>query len=52
MIRNCLDASRWSYNLTVEILRSGMPSVWKRIAKAVMTELKLLHPEWEPVLIR
>ena len=49
MLRTWLDASRWSYNKTVEILRSGVPAVWKRIAKAVMAELKLLHPEWEPV---
>ena len=49
MLRTWLDASRWSYNKTVEILRSGVPAVWKRIAKAVMTELKLLHPEWETV---
>ena len=48
-MKTWLDASRWSYNKTVEILRSGVPAVWKRIAKAVMAELKLLHPEWEPV---
>ena len=48
-MKTWLDASRWSYNKTVEILRSGVPAVWKRIAKAVMTELKLLHPEWEAV---
>ena len=49
MLRTWLDASRWTYNQTVEILRSGVPAVWKRIAKTVMAELKRLHPEWEPV---
>ena len=49
MLRTWLDASRWSYNKTVEILRSGVPAAWKRITKAVMAELKLLHPEWEAV---
>ena len=44
-----MDASRWSYNLTVEILKSGIPAVWQRIAAMVMAELKLLHPEWEAV---
>ena len=44
-----LDASRWTYNLTVEILHHGIPAVWKHIAKVVMSELKLLHPEWESV---
>ena len=49
VMKTWLDSSRWSYNKTVEILRSGVSAVWKRIAKAVMAELKLLHPEWEPV---
>ena len=44
-----MDASRWSYNLTVEILQSGIPAVWQHIAAMVMSELKELHPEWEPV---
>ena len=44
-----MDASRWIYNLTVEILKSGIPAVWQRIAAMVMAELKLLHPEWEAV---
>ena len=44
-----MDASRWSYNLTVEILQSGIPTVWQRIAAMVMAELKELHPEWEAV---
>ena len=35
-----MDASRWSYNLTVEILKSGIPAVWQRIAAMVMSELK------------
>ena len=46
-IRTWLDASRWSYNLTVEILKGGIPSAWKHIAKVVMSEIQLLHPEWE-----
>ena len=49
MIATWLDASRWSYNLTVEILQSGIPAVWQHIAGMVMSELKLLHPEWEAV---
>ena len=44
-----LDASRWAYNLTVEILKSGIPAAWQHIATMVMAELKLLHPEWEAV---
>ena len=44
-----LDASRWTYNLTVEVLQSGIPAVWQHIAGMVMAELKLLHPEWEAV---
>ena len=44
-----MDASRWSYNLTVEILKSGLPAVWQHIAAMVMSELKELHPEWEAV---
>ena len=49
MLKTWLDASRWSYNKTVEILRSGVPAAWKPIAKTVMAELKLLHREWEAV---
>ena len=44
-----MDASRWSYNLTVEILQSGVPAVWQHIAAMVMSELKELHPEWQSV---
>ena len=44
-----LEASRWSYNLTVEILRSDIPAVWQHIAGMVMGEFKELHPEWEMV---
>ncbi len=36
MLRIWLDASRWTYNLTVEILRSGVPANWQSIAKTVM----------------
>ena len=44
-----MDASRWTYNLTVEILQGGVPANWKRVAKKVMAELAHQHPEWEPV---
>ena len=49
MIATWLEASRWSYNLTVEILRSGIPAVWQHIAGMVMGEFKELHPGWETV---
>ncbi len=48
-IATWLEARRWSYNLTVEILQSGIPAVWKHIAGMVMAELKVLHPEWGTV---
>ena len=48
-IATWLEASRWSYNLTVEILQSGIPAVWQYIAGMVMAEVKLLQPEWEAV---
>ena len=49
MIATWLDASRWTYNLTVEILQSGIPAAWRHIAGMVMAELKVLKPEWESV---
>ena len=49
MIATWLDASRWTYNLTVEVLQSGIPAVWQHIASMVMAELKVLKPEWESV---
>ena len=49
MIATWLDASRWVYNLTVEVLQSGIPAVWQHIAGMVMAELKVLKPEWESV---
>ena len=49
MLRTWLDASRWTYNLTVEILKSGTPASWKTVATKVMAEVKRLRPEWEPV---
>ena len=49
MIATWLDASRWVYNLTVEVLQSGIPAAWRHIAGMVMAELKVLHPEWESV---
>ena len=48
-ITTWLTASRWTYNLTVEILQSGIPAVWKHIASMVMPEVKELHPEWDSV---
>ena len=48
-IATWLTASRWTYNLTVEILRSGIPAVWKHIASMVMPEVEALHPEWDSV---
>ena len=48
-IATWLIASRWTYNLTVEILQSGIPAVWKHIASMVMPEVKALHPEWDSV---
>ena len=48
-INTWLDASRWSYNLTAEILQSGISAIWKHIASMVMPEIELLHPEWAKV---
>ena len=48
-ITTWLTANRWIYNLTVEILQSGIPAVWKHIASMVMPEVKALHPEWDSV---
>ena len=48
-INTWLTASRWTYNLTVEILQSGIPAVWKHIASMVMPEVKAIHPEWDSV---
>ena len=44
-----MDASRWVYNLTVEVLQSGILAVWRHIAGMVMAELKVLKPGWESV---
>ena len=48
-MRTWLDASRWTYNLTVEILRSGAPANWQSIARTVVAEVGRRHPEWEGV---
>ena len=48
-ITTWLTASRWTYNLTAEILQSGIPAVWKHIASMVMLEVKELHSEWDSV---
>ena len=44
-----MDASRWTCNLTVEILKSGTPASWKTVAARVIAELECRHPEWAPV---
>ena len=49
MMSTWLDASRWTYNLMVEVLQSGIPAAWQHLAGMVMAELKLLHPEWSDV---
>ena len=49
MIATWLEASRWTYNLTVEVLQHGIPAAWRHIAGMIMAELRLLHPEWESV---
>ena len=49
LIRTLLDASRWAYNLTAEILQYGIPAVWQHIASMVMSELVLLQPQWAGV---
>ena len=48
-IRTWLDASRWTYNLTVEILRCGTPANWQSIAKTVMAEAARRNPQWDSV---
>ena len=49
MIATWLEASRWTYNLAVEVLKLGIPAVWQYIASMVMAEVKLLKPEWDAV---
>ena len=49
MLRTWMDASRWTCNLTVEILKSGTPASWKTVAARVIAELECRHPEWAPV---
>ena len=44
-IKAWLDASRWVYNLTVEILKEDVPANWKKVAKTVMPQLARQHPE-------
>ena len=38
-IATWLDASRWTYNLAVEVLQSGIPAAWRHIAGMVMAEM-------------
>ena len=49
MLRTWMDASRWTYNLTVEILKAGAPAAWETVAARVMAQLERSHPEWEHV---
>ena len=39
-----MDASRWTYNLTVEILKGGAPAAWKTVAARVMAEVERKPP--------
>ena len=48
-IASWLDASRWTYNLSVELLRAGAPAAWRTVAKTVMSELDSQKPEWRSV---
>ena len=48
-IAGWLDASRWTYNLSVELLRAGAPAAWRTVAKTVMSELDLQRPEGRSV---
>ena len=41
MIGTWLEASRWVYNLAVEVLQHGIPRVWRHIASMVMAEVRL-----------
>ena len=45
-IAGWLDASRWTYNLSVELLRAGAPAAWRTVAKTVRSELDSQRPEW------
>ena len=49
MLRTWMDASRWTYNLTVKILQGGVPANWQSIAKTVMAAVARRRPEWEAV---
>ena len=48
-IASWLDASRWTYNLSVELLRAGAPAAWRTVAKTVMSELDSQRPEGRSV---
>ena len=48
-IAGWLDASRWTDNLSVELLRAGAPAAWRTVAKTVMSELDSQRPEWRSV---
>ena len=43
-IATWLTASRWTYNLTAEILQSGIPAVWKHIASMLCRKSKRYIP--------
>ena len=48
-IASWLDASRWTHNLSVELLRAGAPAAWRTVAKTVMSELDSHRPEGRSV---
>ena len=48
-IASWLDASRWTYNLWVELLRAGAPAAWRTVAKTVRSELDSQRPEGRSV---
>ena len=48
-IASWLDASRWTYNLSVELRRAGAPAAWRTVAKTVMSELDSQRPEGRSV---
>ena len=48
-VASWLDASRWTDNLSVELLRAGAPAAWRTFAKTVMSELDSQRPEGRSV---
>ena len=48
-ITTWLTASRWTYNLTAEILQSGIPSRMETHRQHGNAGSQTLHPEWDSV---